>query len=152
MKFTNFIIKKTITQLMKGINKISKSNKNIITENKNLNTLVIHPDIKLRKSNDNRDPQQCLDEAISLTRAISLNVLYSEIITINTPRPGTLMGSGRIADIKTKIHDLDIYKVNLLSNSEHKHRVGLSGYGLSIIDYTKIYSHNELKQVTQELK
>ena len=44
---------------MKGINKISKSNKNIITENKNLNTLVIHPDIKLRKSNDNRDPQQC---------------------------------------------------------------------------------------------
>ena len=34
------------------------------------------------------------------------------------------------------LHDLDIYKVNLLSNSEHKHRVGLSGYGLSIIDYT----------------
>jgi GTP-binding protein HflX len=113
---TNFIIKKTITQLMKGINKISKSNKNIITENKNLNTLVIHPDIKLRKSNDNRDPQQCLDEAISLTRAISLNVLYSEIITINTPRPGTLMGSGRIADIKTKIHDLDIYIVILDGN------------------------------------
>jgi 3,4-dihydroxy 2-butanone 4-phosphate synthase/GTP cyclohydrolase II len=34
------------------------------------------------------------------------------------------------------LHDLDIYKVNLLSNSEHKHRVGLSGYGLSIVDYT----------------
>jgi len=35
------------------------------------------------------------------------------------------------------LHNLDIYKVNLLSNSEQKHRVGLSGYGLSIVDYTK---------------
>ena len=34
------------------------------------------------------------------------------------------------------LHDLDISKVNLLSNSKHKHRVGLSGYGLSIVDYT----------------
>ena len=34
------------------------------------------------------------------------------------------------------LHDIDISKVNLLSNSKHKHRVGLSGYGLSIVDYT----------------
>ena len=34
------------------------------------------------------------------------------------------------------LHDLDISKVNLLSNSEQKHRVGLSGYGLSIVDHT----------------
>ena len=34
------------------------------------------------------------------------------------------------------LHDLDISKVNLLSNSKHKHSVGLSGYGLSIVDYT----------------
>ena len=34
------------------------------------------------------------------------------------------------------LHDLDISRVNLLSNSEHKHRVGLSGYGLRIVDYT----------------
>ena len=34
------------------------------------------------------------------------------------------------------LHDLEISKVNLLSNSEQKHRVGLSGYGLSIVDYT----------------
>ena len=34
------------------------------------------------------------------------------------------------------LHDLDISNVNLLSNSEQKHRVGLSGYGLSIVDYT----------------
>ena len=34
------------------------------------------------------------------------------------------------------LHDLDISKVNLLSNSAQKHRVGLSGYGLSIVNYT----------------
>ena len=34
------------------------------------------------------------------------------------------------------LHDLDISKVKLMSNSEQKHRVGLSGYGLSIVDYT----------------
>ena len=35
------------------------------------------------------------------------------------------------------LHDLGIYNINLLSNSKQKHRVGLSGYGLSIKDYTK---------------
>ena len=34
------------------------------------------------------------------------------------------------------LHDLDISKVKLMSNSEQKHRVGLSGSGLSIVDYT----------------
>jgi 3,4-dihydroxy 2-butanone 4-phosphate synthase/GTP cyclohydrolase II len=34
------------------------------------------------------------------------------------------------------LHDLGISKVNLLSNSKQKHRVGLSGYGLSIVSYT----------------
>ncbi len=34
------------------------------------------------------------------------------------------------------LHDLGIYKINLLSNSKQRHRVGLSGYGLSITEYT----------------
>ena len=34
------------------------------------------------------------------------------------------------------LHDLGIYNINLLSNSKQKHRVGLSGYGLSIKNYT----------------
>jgi len=78
--------------------------------------LVIYPDIKLRKSIDNRDPKQCLDEAISLTQAISLKVLYSEIVTVNTPRPATLIGSGKIEAIKEKIDELDIYIVILDGN------------------------------------
>ena len=57
-----------------------------------------------------------MEEAISLTKAITLKVLYSEIITVNTPKPGTLIGRGKIDDIKEKIHDLDIYIVILDGN------------------------------------
>ncbi len=34
------------------------------------------------------------------------------------------------------LHDLGISKINLLSNSKQINRVGLSGYGLSIEEYT----------------
>ena len=34
------------------------------------------------------------------------------------------------------LHDLGISNINLLSNSEQIHRVGLSGYGLCITNYT----------------
>lgn len=33
------------------------------------------------------------------------------------------------------LHDLGIHKIKLLSNSQHKKRVGMIGYGLEIIDY-----------------
>jgi 3,4-dihydroxy 2-butanone 4-phosphate synthase/GTP cyclohydrolase II len=33
------------------------------------------------------------------------------------------------------LHDLNINKINLISNSKQKKRVGMIGYGLEIIDY-----------------
>ncbi len=33
------------------------------------------------------------------------------------------------------LHDLNIHKLKLISNAEHKKRVGLIGYGLEIVDY-----------------
>ena len=33
------------------------------------------------------------------------------------------------------LHDLKIHKLNLISNSKQKKRVGMIGYGLEIIDY-----------------
>ena len=33
------------------------------------------------------------------------------------------------------LHDLDIHKLNLISNSKRTKRVGMIGYGLEIIDY-----------------
>jgi 3,4-dihydroxy 2-butanone 4-phosphate synthase/GTP cyclohydrolase II len=33
------------------------------------------------------------------------------------------------------LHDLSIHKLNLISNSKQKKRVGMIGYGLEIVDY-----------------
>ena len=35
------------------------------------------------------------------------------------------------------LHDLDIAKIRLLSNSTHTKRVGLVGYGLEIVEYVQ---------------
>lgn len=35
------------------------------------------------------------------------------------------------------LHDLDIHKLRLVSNTEQKKRVGMIGYGLEIVDYVK---------------
>ena len=33
------------------------------------------------------------------------------------------------------LHDLNIHKLGLISNSEQKKRVGMIGYGLEIVEY-----------------
>ena len=43
----------------------------------------------------------------------------------------------RRATIYQIIHDINISKIKILSNSGKKPRVGLSGYGLSIDEYIK---------------
>ena len=35
------------------------------------------------------------------------------------------------------LHDLKIHKLNLISNSKQKKRVGMIGYGLEIVDYLR---------------
>jgi GTPase len=60
--------------------------------------LVLHPFIKKgdKATHNLRDPEGCLAEAVSLTAAISLNVIHSEVVTLNKPKPGTLFGEGKI--------------------------------------------------------
>ena len=38
------------------------------------------------------------DEAVGLTRAINLNPVHSAVVTINDPRPATLLGSGKVKE------------------------------------------------------
>lgn len=61
--------------------------------------LVLHPSIKTRTQSKLRDPQGCLEEAVSLTAAISLDVVHSEVVTLAKARPGTLFGEGKITDL-----------------------------------------------------
>ena len=51
---------------------------------------------------DLRDPEARLNEAVSLTKAIELNVVHSESIAVREIKAGTYLGQGtieRLADI-----------------------------------------------------
>ena len=43
-----------------------------------------------------RSPEARLDEAVGLARAIALDIVHAEIVNVADPRPGTLIGTGRI--------------------------------------------------------
>jgi GTP-binding protein HflX len=43
-----------------------------------------------------RAPQARLEEAIGLAGAIDLDTVHSEIVTVNDPRPATLLGAGKL--------------------------------------------------------
>ncbi|MCC3306059.1 GTPase HflX [Sneathiella sp. HT1-7] len=70
--------------------------------------LVLHPYIKTKTQSKLRDPQGCLEEAVSLTAAISLDVVHSEIITLSKAKPGTLFGEGKIAELAAYIKNAEI--------------------------------------------
>ncbi len=69
--------------------------------------LVVHPNIKAEKPGL-RDPTARLEEAVGLASALDLNVIASSVEAISVVRPGTLFGSGKLAEI----HDL-ITKENI---------------------------------------
>ena len=46
-----------------------------------------------------RAPQARLDEAVGLAGAIDLDTVHAEIVTVNDPRPATLLGTGKIEDL-----------------------------------------------------
>lgn len=60
--------------------------------------LVIHPELT-RSSGSGRSPEASLQEGVGLALAIELNVLHSEVIRVNTPRPATLIGGGAVERI-----------------------------------------------------
>ena len=70
-----------------------------------------------------------------LTRLAQIKEEQSAQLDLNTPKMQTdAKDFGIGAQI---LHDLNITKLNLLSNSEQTKRVGMTGYGLEIEDYVK---------------
>ena len=59
-------------------------------------TLVLHPTLKHRPGGD-REPEQKLEEAVGLARAIDLDVAHAEIVPVQRFRPATLLGTGAVA-------------------------------------------------------
>jgi len=54
-----------------------------------------------------RSPESRLEEASGLAEAIELDVVYGAIVPINDPRPATLLGTGKIDEIKAKLDEYD---------------------------------------------
>ena len=68
--------------------------------------VVIAPVVKKPKADPNgRSDAARLAEAIGLARAIDLDVVHSAIVLVTQPKPGTLLGTGKISEIKTALDD-----------------------------------------------
>lgn len=72
-----------------------------------MRAFVLHPNLK---SGDNRrNPDDALAEAIALGAALpDLEVVGGEVVGVRTAQPGTLFGSGKLDELKHKLHDDDI--------------------------------------------
>ena len=63
--------------------------------------IVIHP--ALRGDGKPRAPSARLDEAVGLAAAIDLDVIHAEVAPVNTPRAATLIGGGKIEEIRARL-------------------------------------------------
>ncbi len=54
-----------------------------------------------------RTPESRLEEATGLAQAIDLDVVHGAIVPVNDPRPATLMGTGKIEEIKAALDTND---------------------------------------------
>lgn len=55
-----------------------------------------------------RDPEARLAEAIGLTAAIDLDVIYSHWMALNKPRPATLIGGGQVDELGAAMAELGV--------------------------------------------
>ncbi|WP_343059397.1 GTPase HflX [Mycoplana azooxidifex] len=69
--------------------------------------VVIAPVLKKGRADTNgasvRSDEARLAEAIGLARAIDLDVVFSAVVPVSQPKPGTLLGTGKIEEIKTAL-------------------------------------------------
>lgn len=74
--------------------------------------IVLVPEFNSNKINGSeqsrRSPSSRLEEAQGLARAISLEIVYSDIVNLKVMRPSSLFGRGKIDEIADIIHDMEI--------------------------------------------
>ncbi|MBX4868089.1 GTPase HflX [Rhizobium bangladeshense] len=74
---------------------------------------VVVPVLKSRgrggqtESASTRTPESRLEEATGLAQAIDLDVVNGSIVPVNDPRPATLLGTGKIEEIKALLDERD---------------------------------------------
>lgn len=79
-------------------------------------TLVVVPALKrwpkarngANAEAQNHSPENRLAEAVGLAKAIDLDVIDAAIVPVVEPRPSTLLGSGKVDEIKDRVAELEI--------------------------------------------
>ncbi len=71
----------------------------------NLYAIVVHP--ALRGEEGLRDPEARLEEAVGLAAAIDLKIVAADVAPVVKPRPATLMGAGKVEEIRTKLDSFE---------------------------------------------
>jgi len=66
--------------------------------------LVLHPGLP-GVARALRSPEACLEEAAGLALAIGLEVIAKEVVRVEAPRPGTLVGAGAVTQFAELIQD-----------------------------------------------
>ena len=102
--------------------------------------LILQPLIRNEKvTRLTRSAETKLDEAIGLAEAISLEIIHHEILTINTVRAATLIGTGTIARIAELAEDFDFPLIIINTTlSPVQHRNLEEGLGCKVIDRTAL--------------
>ena len=79
---------------------------------------VIHPFLKSSTTSSIlQREKQLLNEAVGLAKAINLKVIFKETVTINSPRPATLFGTGTIKRLGEQIDNLHPNNGTIFTNS-----------------------------------
>ncbi|WP_246541444.1 GTPase HflX [Roseibium polysiphoniae] len=62
----------------------------------------------------NRSPEARLEEAVGLSAAINLNIVSSNVVKINAPKPATLFGEGKVDELSGAVaaEELDLVVVD----------------------------------------
>jgi GTPase len=82
--------------------------------------MILEPILQLRGESAqqdlraNRSPEARLEEALGLSAAINLTIVHAGIVRINNPKPATLFGEGKVAELAGIVasEDLDLVVID----------------------------------------
>lgn len=80
-----------------------------------LEPVLLHrSDAEDMESRSSRSPQARLEEAVGLSAAINLDILFSSVVKINKPKPATLFGEGKVDEFAGMVaaDELDLVVVD----------------------------------------
>lgn len=101
---------KTLRQKDTGVDRLPQPFRAMIIEP----VLPTRVDTTQSDLRSNRSPEARLNEAIGLSAAITLNILHSGIVKVNNPKPATLFGEGKVAELAGIVasEDLDLVVID----------------------------------------